>query len=34
MEASIFNILSHMFYPKKIQVRNKAIEGIMLKRKA
>lgn len=33
MEASIFNILSQMFYPKKIQVNRKEIEGIMLKKR-
>jgi hypothetical protein len=33
MENSIFNILSQMFYPNKIQVDTKAFNGLLLKKK-
>ena len=33
MENSIFNILSKIFYPNKIQVNTKAFEGLLLKKK-
>jgi hypothetical protein len=33
MENSIFNILSQMFYPNKIQVNAKEFDGLLLKKK-
>ena len=33
MENSIFNILSQMYYPNKIQVNTKAFDGLLLKKK-